>query len=143
MTDLTAYKETIERGGFPAIGPKLGMIQMNTTVVGLTSANDRSDCFAIPAGTLIISAGFEVVTPSTNGVTASLGLETDGAGSATSLMGETATNSTAGTNASGGYAKANVMVSTADTLVLEISGDPGAAGEVRVWAIVADMKDMK
>lgn len=142
MADLTAYKQTMVRGGFPAIGPKLGMIECETTLVGLTSANDRSDIFAIPAGTLILSAGFEVITASTNSVTASLGFETDSAGSATTLLGETSTAATAGTNVGGGYALANVMSSSASTVVLEISGDPGAAGTVRVWAIVADVDNM-
>jgi len=142
MADLTAYVQVMGRGGFPAIGPKLGLIQATTTVVGLDTANDRSDLFTIPAGTLILCAGFEVVTASTNGVTASMGFETDGAGSATTLLGETATNATAGTNVCGAAALANVISSAASTVVLEISGDPGAAGEVRAWAIVADVKAM-
>lgn len=139
----TDDKVTIERGGFPSIGPKVGMIQATVDLVTLTSANDYADVFALPAGTLVIAAGFEVITPTTNAVTASLGLDGSSAGSRTEFAGELATNGAAGTNLAGGYSKANVMVSTADIMSLEISGDPGAAeAQVRVWAIIADTKDM-
>ena len=143
MANVTTYKQTIERGGFPAIGPKIGMIEADVTIGGvLTSANHRAEVFALPADTMVISAGFEVITASTNSVTASLGLDSSGAGSATEFMGETSTAAAAGTNVGGGYAKANVVLDSADELVLEISGDAGAAGAVRVWAIVADTDSM-
>jgi hypothetical protein len=139
----TANKLTIERGGFPSVGPKVGLIQATIDLVTLTSANDYADVFALPAGTLVVAAGIEVVVATTNAVTVSLGLDGSSAGSRTEFSGELATNGAVGTNLAAGYAKANVMVSTADIMSLEISGDPGAAeAQVRVWAIIADTKDM-
>ena len=140
----TANKETVERGGFPSVGPKVGLVQATVDLVTLTSANDIADVFAMPAGTLVIGMGLEVVTPSTNAVTVSFGLDGSGAGSRTEFSGELAVNGAAGTKLAAGYAKANVILSDADIIVAEISGDPGAAeAQIRVWALIADVNNMK
>jgi len=140
----TANKETVERGGFPSVGPKVGLVQATVDLVTLTSANDIADVFAMPAGTLVIGMGLEVVTPSTNAVTVSFGLDGSGAGSRTEFSGELAVNGAAGTKLAVGYTKANVILSDADIIVAEISGDPGAAeAQIRVWALIADVNNMK
>ena len=140
----TADKLTIERGGFPSIGPKLGLIQATVDLVTLVSANDIADVFAIPAGTLIMNMGIEVVVATTNAVTVSLGLDGTTPGSRTEFSGELATNGAVGTKLSAGYTKANVILTDADIIVAEISGDPGAAeAQIRVWAIIADINDME
>lgn len=139
----TADKETIERGGFPSIGPKVGLVQATVDLGTLVSANDIADVFAMPAGTLVLNMGLEVITPSTNAVTVSFGLDGTGAGSRTEFSGELAVNGAAGTKLSAGYEKANVVMTDADIIVAEISGDPGAAeAQIRVWALIADIRDM-
>ncbi len=138
----TADKMTMERAGFPSVGPKIGLIQAEIDLEPLTSANDIADVFAIPAGTLVIGMGIEVVTASTNEVTVSLGLDGSSGGSRTEFSGELAVNGAAGTKLAAGYAKANVLLSDADIIVAEISGDPGSASVISVWALVADVNIM-
>jgi len=139
----TADKLTIERGGFPSIGPKVGLIQATINLVTLTSADDYADVFALPAGTLVLAAGIEVVVATTNGVTVSLGLDGSGAGSRIEFADGLATNGAVGTKLAGGYEKANVVLTDADILSAEISGAVGAAeAQIRVWAIIADINDM-
>jgi len=139
----TADKLTIGRGGFPSIGPKVGLIQATVDLVTLVSANDYADVFALPAGTLVLNMGIEVVVATSNGVTVSLGLDGSGAGSRTEFSGELATNGAAGTKLSAGYTKANVVLTAADIISAEISGPPGAAlAQIRVWAVIADINDM-
>lgn len=134
---------TIERAGFPSLGPKIGIIQAEVDLETLTSANDYADVFSLPAGTLVIGAGIEVVTKATNAVTVSLGLDGSSAGSRTEFSGELAVNGDVGTKLAGGYEKANVLLTAADVMSAEISGDPGSACVIRVWAIVADINDME
>jgi len=140
----TADKETIGRGGFPSVGPKLGLIQATVDLVTLTSANDIADVFALPAGTLVMATGIEVIVATTNGVTVSIGLDSTGAGSRTEFSGELATDGAVGTKLpAAGYATANYLLTDADIVVAEISGDPGAAlGQIRVWMVICDISDM-
>lgn len=140
----TANKETIERAGFPSVGPKLGLIQATVDLVTLVSANDIADAFALPAGTLVMATGIEVIVPTTNGVTVSVGLDGTGAGSRTEFSGELAVDGAAGTKLpAAGYTTANYLLSAADIAVVEISDDPGAAlGQIRVWMVIADISDL-
>jgi len=138
-TVITDQYGTMERGGAPALGCMPRKLEKEITLGGVTDAADEAvQVFKMVASTLVLSAGFEIVTPTTNGITASLGTG-GGGGSATSLMGETATNAAAGTNVTGGYAKAMVIIDAADYIDIEVSGDAGAAGVVRVWAVVMDV----
>ena len=138
-----AQVAVIGRGGFPSIGPKVGLVQSTVDLVTLTSANDTTAVFTLPAGTLVLAMGIEVVVATTNAVTVSLGLDGTSAGSRTEFSGELATNGAVGTNLAAGYAKANVILTAADTIVAEISGDPGVANaQIRVWALIADVADM-
>lgn len=135
--------QTVGRGGWPSIGPKLGLVQAELNLETLVSANDYVAAFSLPAGTLVLGVGLEVVTPSTNSVTVSFGLDGSGAGSRTEFSGELAVNGAAGTKLAAGYEKANVILSAADIMVAEISGDPGNAAVIRAWAIIADINDME
>jgi len=143
MTTTTSELLVMERGGYPALGSKVGVVESTVTLGDvLSAANDRAQAIEFNAETLVLCAGFEVVEATTNAVTASLGWNASGAGSATELMGETATDAAAGTNVSGGYSKANVLGAADGIIVAEVSGDPGAAGSIRVWAVVADVQDL-
>ncbi len=137
-----AQVAVIGRGGFPSIGPKVGLIQNTVDLAALTAGNDSTAVFTLPAGTLVIGMGIEVVVATAEAVTVSLGFDGTAAGSRTEFAGELATNGAVGTKLAGGYAKANVVLTAADSIVAEISGDAGAAGQIRVWALIADVADM-
>ena len=95
----------------------------------------------VPAETLVIAAGLEVLTASSSSVTMDLGI----------------TGSTAGHNDPDcwvdGYdatgtghapmdatdAAAMLIVKTADTIDILIGGAPDTAGKVRVWALMCDI----
>jgi len=139
----TADKLTIERGGFPSIGPKVGLIQATINLGTLVTANDIADVFALPAGTLVLNMGLEVITAATDAATISFGLDGTGAGSRTEFSGELAVNGAVGTKLSGGYLKANVVLTDADIIVAEINVTPNNEDtQIRVWALVADINDM-
>jgi len=138
-TAHTDQKVTCEVGGHPMhlFSPKL--VYADVTLGGVCdAANEAVQAIQFQVPTLILAAGIEIVTPTTNAITASLGTG-GGGGSATQYMGEKDVSAAAGTHYSGGQGVANVLIagSAADTLDVEVSGDAGAAGEVRVWAVVA------
>jgi len=145
MTAITRTTDmlTIERGGWPSIGPKLGLIQAELNLETLVAADDYTAAFSLPAGTLVLSIGFEVVTPATNAVTVTFGLDGSGAGSRTEFSGELAVDGDAGLKLSSGQGYANVIQSAADIIVAEISSDPGNAAVIRAYALVADINDME
>lgn len=139
MADIiTNQVKTVERGGFPMSGNSPRLAEATITLGGITNeADDVVTAIKCVAETLVLEAGFEIVTATTNGTTASLGL-----GTGTEFMGETATNATAGVNVAGGYAKMGVLLAAGDTIDVAVSGDVGAAGVIRVWALLMDVKAM-
>ena len=54
--DLTTQLETIERGGFPSIGPKVGLIQNVVDIPIGYEAASYIKIFALPAGCLVLAA---------------------------------------------------------------------------------------
>lgn len=143
--NVTTYLKSVSRAGFGS-GLASGKISCEVTLGGAySSANDRAELFMFATPHVFLACGIEVVTPTTNAITVSIGINSDSAGSATTLAGELATNGAAGTIlASNVTTNKIVNAATAaggdNVVVLEVSGDPGAAGVIRVWAIVADPK---
>ena len=135
----TADKLTIGRGGFPSVGPKIGLIQAEIDLTTLLTTDDYADAFAIPAGTLILNMGIEVVTPATDAATVDLGSTVGGAEFAAAL----ACNGAAGTKLSGGTSVCNVICSAATTVYVSLeAAEAGTPGVIRVWAIIVDINDM-
>lgn len=135
----TTYLNTVSRAGWVA-GTGPGKVSAKVVLGGVTDeANDRVACINFASDTLVLAAGIEVVTPTTNAITGSIGVESADDGSATTLAGELALNGTAGTVLAGAVTTP-VLVKDGDYVVLEVSGDAGAAGECYVWLIVADPK---
>ena len=137
---VTSAKLTIGRGGFPSVGPKVGMIQAEIDLSTLLTTDDSSQVFSLPAGTLVLNMGIEVVTASTGAATVDLGITAGGEEFAAAL----ACNGVAGTKLSGGASLANVMCSAATivyaSLKAAVAGTPGV---IRVYALVADINDME
>ena len=137
MADTTDATVAITRGGYPALGPKVGFIQADVTLGGVTDeADDVVQVFEFETSTLIIAAGLTVVTAATNSITATLGL-----GTGAEFLAEVDVSAAAGTIYEGGYLLANVIIDADDTMDLAVSGNAGAAGTVRAWAIIADIGD--
>jgi len=135
----TADKLTIGRGGFPSVGPKVGLIQAEVDLTTLLTTDDSAMAFAIPAGTLILNMGIEVVTASTGAATVDLGKSQGGAEFAVAL----AVNGTAGTKLSGGTAVCNVVCSAATTVYVSlVAAQASTPGVIRVWAVIVDINDM-
>lgn len=94
--------------------------------------NDVLQVLDIPAETLIMEAGIEVLTALSSSVTLDLGITggdvdryVDGDTNATGYATLTAT--------------ARVVVASADTLDILTGGADSSAGKVRVWAVLCDV----
>jgi len=139
MADTIATQvQTVRKGASSFIPAKVGIIERTITVGGVADeADDVIQVFSFEDRTLVLAAGLEVMTPTTNSITGALGLATG-----TEFLGESDISAAAGTAYSGGQAKANVLIAAADTMDLNLSGDAGAAGSVRVWAVIADVEEL-
>ena len=140
MADTIENEITITRGGFPALGSKVGFIQADVTLGGIVDeADDVIQVFEFKTSTMILAAGLTVVTPTTESITASLGI----AGTGTEFLGESDVSADAATVYEGGQGLANVVIAADETMDLAVSGDAGVAGAVRVWALIADIGDLE
>lgn len=97
-----------------------------------TATGDVIQALDIPAETLIMQAGIEVLTALSGSVTMDLG-----------ITGGDVDNFVDGDTNATGYstltATANLVVASADTLdVLALSAD-SSAGKIRVWAVLCDV----
>ena len=97
-----------------------------------TSNGDILQALDIPAETLIMEAGIEVITALSSSATMDLGITggdvdryVDGDTNATGYATLTAT--------------ARVVVASADTLDILTAGADSSAGKVRVWAVLCDV----
>ena len=97
-----------------------------------TANGDVVNALDIPAETLIMEAGIEVITALSSSATMDLGITggdvdryVDGDTNATGYATLTAT--------------ARVVVATADTLDILTAGADSSAGKVRVWAVLCDV----
>ena len=97
-----------------------------------TSNGDVINALDIPAETLIMEAGIEVITALSSSATMDLGIT----GGDVDRYVEGDTNAT-------GYATltatARVVVASADTLDILTAGADSSAGKVRVWAVLCDV----
>ena len=138
---------TVRRGGGLSV-PHVTKIE-NTVVIGgvaaLAGADKSTQIFTFEGLVCILAIGIEQVVPCTNAITASLGKGSSAAGSKTDFLGETSVDDTAGDMTMGAATAYPQVVApesatVSENLDLEVSGDPGAAGTIRVWAIIADVR---
>ena len=105
------------------------------------AAADIIQCLNVPAETLVMAAGLEVLTASSSSVTFDLGITGSTAGhhdpdcwvdaydaTGTGLAPMDATD-----------AAAMLVVKTADTIDILTAGAQDTAGKVRVWAVLCDI----
>jgi hypothetical protein len=137
--DLTTQLETIGQGGFPSVGPKVGMIQNIVDIPVGYEAASYIKVFALPAGCLVLAAGFEIVVASTTSLTVALAKASTGA----DYLAQTAADAAVGTNVCGAAALFPLINTAAsDVYVVTAAATQALAGQIRVWMIVADCKDM-
>ena len=132
--DLTAAGGTT---GHPANGRTPYLVENTIDVSAINSSSgtangDVVNALDIPAETLIMEAGIEVITALSSSATMDLGITggdvdryVDGDTNATGYATLTAT--------------ARVVVATADTLDILTAGADSSAGKVRVWAVLCDV----
>jgi hypothetical protein len=138
MATGTGRNVNVQRGAIPLNVLNVGVIKCTgLTFANGASANDRDTAFTMKADTIVLGLWLKRTTGSTNSVTCSVGKGSDGAGSATTLSGELAVNATG--VICGSTIDVPVVVAADETVVVEISGDPGAAAPVfDLYMLVAD-----
>ena len=132
--DLTAAGGTT---GHPANGRTPYLVENTIDISAINgdsgaAQNDVLRVLDIPAETLIMEAGIEVITALSSSATMDLGITggdvdryVDGDTNATGYATLTAT--------------ARVVVASADTLDILTAGADSSAGKVRVWAVLCDV----
>ena len=132
--DLTAAGGTT---GHPANGRTPYLVENTIDISAINSSSgtangDVVNALDIPAETLIMEAGIEVITALSSSATMDLGIT----GGDVDRYVDGDTNAT-------GYATlratARVVVASADTLDILTGGADSSAGKVRVWAVLCDV----
>ena len=136
---MATYNVTAAGGttGHPANGRTPYLVENTIDVSAVngdsgTADGDILQCLDIPAETLIMEAGVEVITALSSSATIDLGITggdpdryVDGDTNATGFS--TLTNT------------ARVIVASADTLDAKIAGAASSAGKIRVFAVLCDV----
>ena len=136
---MATYDVTGKGGttGHPANGRTPYLVENTIDVSAVNSSagttnGDILQALDIPAETLIMEAGIEVITALSSSATMDLGITggdvdryVDGDTNATGYATLTAT--------------ARVVVASADTLDILTAGADSSAGKVRVWAVLCDV----
>ena len=136
---MATYDRTGKGGttGHPANGSTPYLVENTIDISAINSSSGTADgdivqALDIPAETLIMEAGVEVITALSGSATIDLGITggdadryVDGDTKATGFSTLTAT--------------ARVIVSSADTLDALIAGAASSAGKIRVFAVLCDV----
>ena len=105
------------------------------------SAGDIIQCLNVPAETLVMAAGLEVLTASSTSVTFDLGITGSTAGHHDPDCWVDAFDATGTGHApvDATDAAAMLICKTADTIDILTAGAADTAGKVRVWAVLCDI----
>ena len=136
---MATYDKTGVGGttGHPSNGRTPYLVENTIDISAINSAAGTADgdvvqCLDIPAETLIMQAGVEVLTALSGSVTIDLG-----------ITGGDVDNFVDGDTNATGYsvltATANQVIASADTLDALLAGAASSAGKIRVWAVLCDV----
>ena len=136
---MATYDKTGVGGttGHPSNGRTPYLVENTIDIAAINSAAGTADgdviqCLDIPAETLIMQAGIEVLTALSGSVTIDLG-----------ITGVDADNFVDGDTNATGYsvltATANQVIAGADTLDALLAGAASSVGKIRVWAVLCDV----
>ena len=129
----------IERGGFPSVGPKVGLVQNTIDFDDVTygEVGDWVSVFTFKAPTLVLAAGMYVVTAATN----TLSTIALGTGGSAVLMAAVAMAAVADVGAST-FGETPLYFAADAILTAAVATASSAGAKVRFWAVIADVGDM-
>ena len=106
-----------------------------------SAQNDVLQCIDVPAETLIMAAGVEVLTACSSSVVIDIGVTGSSAGFSDPDAFVDAYDATGAAYAPRDVADAAPMltIKTADTIDALIAGGASSAGKIRVWAVLCDI----
>ena len=106
-----------------------------------TAQNDVIQCIDVPAETLIMTAGVEVLTACSSSVVIDIGVTGSSAGFSDPDAFVDAYDATGAAYAPWDVADAAPMltIKTADTIDALMAGAASSAGKIRVWAVLCDI----
>ena len=106
-----------------------------------TAQNDVIQCIDVPAETLIMAAGVEVLTACSSSVVIDIGVTGSSAGFSDPDAFVDAYDATGASYAPRDVADAAPMltIKTADTIDALMAGAASSAGKIRVWAVLCDI----
>ena len=136
---MATYDKTGVGGttGHPSNGRTPYLVENTIDIAAINSGAGTADadviqCLDIPAETLIMQAGVEVLTALSGSVTIDLG-----------ITGGDVDNFVDGDTNAIGYsvltATANQVIASADTLDALLAGAASSVGKIRVWAVLCDV----
>ena len=139
---MATYDKTGVGGttGHPSNGRTPYLVENTIDISAINSAAGTADgdviqCLDIPAETLIMQAGIEVLTALSGSVTIDLG-----------ITGGDVDNFVDGDTNATGYsvltATANQVIASADTLDALLAGAASSVGKIRVWAVLCDVSGL-
>jgi hypothetical protein len=139
---MATYDKTGVGGttGHPSNGRTPYLVENTIDIAAINSAAGTADgdvvqCLDIPAETLIMQAGIEVLTALSGSVTIDLG-----------ITGGDVDNFVDGDTNATGYsvltATANQVIASADTLDALLAGAASTVGKIRVWAVLCDVSGL-
>jgi hypothetical protein len=139
---MATYDKTGVGGttGHPSNGRTPYLVENTIDISAINSAAGTADgdvvqCLDIPAETLIMQAGVEVLTALSGSVTIDLG-----------ITGGDVDNFVDGDTNATGYsvltATANQVIASADTLDALLAGAASSVGKIRVWAVLCDVSGL-
>ena len=139
---MATYDKTGVGGttGHPSNGRTPYLVENTIDIAAINSAAGTADgdviqCLDIPAETLIMQAGVEVLTALSGSVTIDLG-----------ITGGDVDNFVDGDTNATGYsvltATANQVIASADTLDALLAGAASSVGKIRVWAVLCDVSGL-
>ena len=140
MANYDDIKVTLMRGGYPALGSKVGVLEATITAADLNAsgivAGDTVTIATAEGDSVVLSAGIDVTAAGATSSTVDLGTGSDG-----DLYGS-GLSTAAVANVGAGIAPQFLKAGETLTVTGGSTG-PGADAVLRVWAVIADVADLK
>lgn len=150
---MAAYDDqvvAVGRGGFPALGTKVGVVEreidLNAAVTekgAALVATDTIEVFSLRKGQMILAAGLTVVTAAAG---TALAIDLGDGGDADRFVADFDAKGAAGTVAPVVSANIPYVYDAADALEINLKTVTTVTalswGKVRVWAVIADVEDL-
>jgi hypothetical protein len=138
MAITTSYVKELKRGGFPALGAKVGIIEIDDIDISAAVSGDSFDLFTVESACQVLSASIEVKTETTNASTGDIGIK----GGTTTLFGDGMALNATGLVQDATYPGPQ-FASADDVIQVSVEdADAGGTGSIRVVLVIADIEDL-